>query len=119
MGFRVTSNRIRQVDRLVKARAHRGMEAGAAAVADHARFLVSVQGPPPSAPGDPPHVDSGELIAGIFWDYDPATFTAVVGTTSPHGYYTEFGPLYAPRPWLRPAFLDTATTVAWAIARAF
>jgi hypothetical protein len=50
---------------------------------------------------------------------DAPTLTAVIGSTSMHAYYTEFGVSYDPRPAARPAFIDTMTTVAWAIARAF
>lgn len=121
MPIKVQSLRIRQVDRMIKLRAHKGMQQGAAIVADHMRFEVSTKFIPyqPSAPGSPPHRKTDELFNSIFWDYDAVTFTAIIGTTSMHGYYTEFGPLYDPRPWARPSFLDTMTSVAWAIARSF
>jgi hypothetical protein len=106
---------------MVKARALRGLRDGADVVFDYWRWEISTKTIPytPSTAGDPPHRKSDEYYESIFVDVDAPTLTAVIGSTSMHAYYTEFGVSYDPRPAARPAFIDTMTTVAWAIARAF
>ena len=58
-----------------------------------------------SKPGDPPNVDTGELISGVTWEPQNGKALAVfVGTNVKHGVYMEFGTKdVAPRPWLLPA----------------
>lgn len=79
-------------------------------------------GKSPSAPGDPPGVDTGRLRASITtsWTGGPANggdgvsppsddgqFTVVVGTAVPYAVYLEYGTRkMAARPYFRPALLS-------------
>lgn len=89
------------------ARAVAGITRVVKAIADRARELVSVPGPEPSAPGEPPHVQTGALRAGINYEVDERTMAWRVGTTAPEGLFTEVGTSrMAARPWLRPAMAE-------------
>lgn len=63
----------------------------------------------PSAPGNPPAPDTGNLRNSINYEIqkDEYKVTGIVGTTQknpPYGQFLEYGTLkMAPRPWLRPA----------------
>jgi len=61
----------------------------------------------PSAPGEPPHVDTGRLRSSISFEFESSTsqFEARVGTNVTYGRDLELGTeRIKPRPWLRPAF---------------
>jgi hypothetical protein len=83
------------------------------AVKERARQLISVQGPPRSSPGNPPHVDTGALLASIESSVDNATMTGRVGTNLPYGLYLELGTKrgLAPRPWLRRALAEMTAEI--------
>jgi len=58
----------------------------------------------PSAPGDPPHLQSGDLRSSIK-TAQTTDGTVVVGPTVKYGATHEFGLRnYPPRPFMRPAF---------------
>jgi len=58
-----------------------------------------------SAPGDPPTVDTGELVANVIFDIDEDGMGADIGTNVLHGAYMELGTSEVEaRPWLFPAF---------------
>jgi hypothetical protein len=79
------------------------MESVAFQVAETAKEVVGVQGPPPSRPGEPPHVDTGALRAGMIGEVDPSTGEARVGSTAPYGALLDRGTGHiAPRPWVEP-----------------
>jgi HK97 gp10 family phage protein len=68
--------------------------------------LIGIQGPPRSAPGEPPHIDTGALIDS--YDYnvegDAGTIILEVGSTVEYAPYLEFGTSRMDaRPHLRPA----------------
>lgn len=69
-----------------------------------ARELLSVPGPEPSAPGEPPHRQTGWLQDSVRYEIIDDQ-TAWVGTDLDYGWYLEMGTRrgIAPRPWLRPA----------------
>ncbi len=57
-----------------------------------------------SAPGHPPAVDTGTLVANVAIDIDSDRMGASIGTNVLHGAYMEFGTAtVAARPWLFPA----------------
>ena len=61
----------------------------------------------PSAPGEPPHVDTGRLRSSITFEFESSRsqFEARVGTNVIYGKFLELGTVHIrPRPWLRPAF---------------
>lgn len=60
----------------------------------------------PSSPGEPPRIDTGELVNSIEAEVrqDRNGVTVRVGTNVEHGLHLELGTRdIAPRPWLRPA----------------
>ena len=80
---------------------------GTSRVQREARRLVSQQAsPPPSAPGEPPHLATGTLARSIEMETfrDGADLVGRVGTNLKYGRFLEFGTArMAPRPFLRPA----------------
>jgi hypothetical protein len=88
-----------------RGRALRDITRVVAAIRDRAVELLSVPGPAPSAPGEPPHTQTGNLIANVDYSIDERTMTWRVGTPVIYGLYLETGTRrgIAPRPWLRPA----------------
>lgn len=89
------------------------------AISAKAQDLVSVPGPSPSRPGEPPHLQTRRLRAGIFYEVDPRAMTWRVGTTAPEGLWMELGTSrgIAPRPWLRPALADVLSRIDSLLAR--
>ena len=72
-----------------------------------------VYGKSPSAPGEPPHVQTGRLRASVAFEVDKESLTARVGTNVKYGRYLELGTRagIAPRPWLRRALAETAAQI--------
>lgn len=67
--------------------------------------LPSNHGATPSAPGEPPHKDTGRLRASIAWFFDPKALTARVGTNLLVGKWLELGTRFmAARPYIRAAW---------------
>ena len=74
--------------------------------------MTKSTGRKPSAPGEPPAVQTGRLRNNIV--HQPATaanLIARVGTNVPYGKHLEFGTSrgLAPRPWLGPVRLEYST----------
>lgn len=67
----------------------------------------------PSAPGEPPHKQTGRLRASVTYEVDAQNLTARVGTNLPYGLFLELGTKagLAPRPWLRRALAETAARI--------
>jgi hypothetical protein len=87
-------------------------------IEDHAKYLISTQGPPRSRPGQPPHIDTSELIQSVDHATDFANLVTHVGSDVPHAYWTEVGTVnMAPRPWLRRACIEKADEVAKELGR--
>lgn len=63
----------------------------------------------PSAPGEPPHKQTGRLRASVAYEVDEGTLTGRVGTNVDYGKYLELGTKrgIAPRPWLRRALAES------------
>jgi len=71
-----------------------------------------VYGAFPSAPGEPPHKQTGRLRASVTHEVDKGEMTARVGTNVKYGLYLELGTSkMAPRPWLRRALAETAAKI--------
>lgn len=89
-------------------------------VEDAAQFLTSaiqakigILGPPPSLPGEPPHVDTGELIKSYHYVTDTANLSAAVGSDVEHSIYMELGTdKVAARPHVLPTLLENADEIA-------
>jgi hypothetical protein len=78
----------------------------------------------PSAPGEPPHMQTGELLESVDQQIqvNPTEIIGTVYTTSPYAMRLEFGFVgidvlgrhydQAPRPWLRPSLAETEQEIA-------
>lgn len=111
----------------VRAKAVAGLTRAAIAVRRRAKELLSVAGTAvrprstragrrggrvyganPSAPGEPPHKQTGRLRASVTYEVDEEALTARVGTNVEYGRHLELGTKrgIAPRPWLRRALAE-------------
>jgi hypothetical protein len=66
------------------------------------RVMIGIQGPPQSKPGEPPHIDTGNLIhsLGIIPGQDGSYIFSDVGTDVEYGIFLELGTAnMAARPW--------------------
>jgi hypothetical protein len=80
-------------------------------VSRHAHVLVSVAGPAPSPPGQPPHKQTGHLRRSITWELVSDT-VARVGTNIKYGRWLELGTKrMSPRPWLVRSLAETKAAV--------
>lgn len=89
------------------------------------RREVSVPGPPRSLPGNPPHIDTSDLIESFEHVFDPSTFEAEIGNTSDHVVALEKGTkgrgggvgAMAPRPFFLPALARWQNKIARIICK--
>lgn len=117
----------KRVEQLVHQRLVNWAQTAGAIVANRAKSLVAIPGPPHSAPGEPPRRISGVLQASI--DYRVLTKGALIRVAifagTPYARRLEFGfigmdrlgRLYsqAPRPYLRPALIDSREEIVGAL----
>lgn len=66
-----------------------------------------------SAPGAPPHTDTGNLVNSIqVQRYEKSVDVGILGDKALYGKYLEFGTSkMAARPWLRPAFQNSKAII--------
>jgi HK97 gp10 family phage protein len=77
-----------------------------------------VYGANPSAPGEPPHKQTGRLRASVASEVDAAAQTARVGTNVKYGKYLELGTRrMKPRPWLRRSLSEVRDKIRAIFAR--
>lgn len=111
MAFKMTPKNVTNAVRA--ASAGRLMKA-ALTVEKTAKVLVSVGGGrdhEPSAAGDPPHVQTGNLRSSIRTEV-LTPIQVVVGPTVYYGKYLEYGTRHmAKRPFMRPALLDSMALI--------
>lgn len=60
---------------------------------------ISIEGPPRSEPGEPPHVDSRDLLLSWSLEDDPGSLEWQITSTEVYSIYLEFG---TDRMWPRP-----------------
>ena len=89
----------------IKARLLGGMTQAGEELRDGIKADISIQGPPRSTPGSPPHKDTGALERD-YWAQTVMTardtITTRVGSSMEYDPYLEFGtPTMAPRPHAR------------------
>lgn len=102
----------------VRAQVTEGVGNSANVLADKMREEIGTAGPPRSSPGEPPHVDSGALLASIqvvgpVVSGDLAAASA--GTDIDYGVMLEFGTSrMAARPWMARALYDNKTEIGQA-----
>jgi hypothetical protein len=103
----------------VDAEFRRRLAAAAIGLAGHAKRLIGVEGAGkpskkggklryganPSAPGDPPHKQTGRLQASVTWEW-AAWLSVRVGTNVRYGRILELGLGIVARPWLRRALYE-------------
>jgi HK97 gp10 family phage protein len=80
------------------------------------RFLKGsgrlVYGANPSAPGEPPHKQTGRLLGSVAWEVDKNSLVGRVGTNLDYGRFLELGTQkMAARPWLRRALREMTARV--------
>ncbi len=69
----------------------------------HIENKISIQGPPRSLPGNPPHKDTGKLHKDVLGFVKPP-FKAQIIVTLPYAPMLEYGTSkMAPRPFMRPS----------------
>lgn len=94
-----------QLQALIDAEMKRRLHAAGVVVHNHAKELVSVPGPAPSAPGEPPHMQGGRLRGSVAWEV--AGMVCRVGTNVRYGRWLELGTSRVQaRPWLRRALAE-------------
>jgi phage gpG-like protein len=106
----------------------RRLNACAIVVANHAKKLISIDGTGvgdggsliynanPSAPGDPPHVQTGRLRGSVAWEI--IGLIARVGTNVAYGRWLELGTTdMDARPWLRRALTECADRIRAIMSR--
>jgi hypothetical protein len=77
------------------------------------RALGEDKSPPPSEPGEIPHLEKGELRRSITWEVDEAAMIGRVGTNKIYGKYLELGTKrMAKRPFLRPTLVRCQAKIA-------
>lgn len=100
MGFN-SSSWMAGVRKAVKPAAVKGLELAGAATAAGIRRRISVQGPPRSRPGEPPHKDSGELYGSIWWKVDRSNLVLYLISDIAYAEYLEVGtPAMDARPFM-------------------
>ncbi len=63
-------------------------------------------------PGSPPNTDTGDLQQNISYWVSGNGYIGAVGTNMMHGLYQEVGTSkIKPRPWLRPAFIESENAI--------
>lgn len=103
-----------QCRQAVHARLAKNLDEAAEYTEESLAALISVQGPPRSTPGNPPHMDTTELWQSIDHVTDTNALVATVGTDKEYAVYLEMGTSkMAPRPW----FLRTLLFIQGALAR--
>lgn len=89
-----------------------------AEIALRVRGVISVQGPPRSTPGNPPHMDTRKLIASYGHDTDKEALVTRIGSDVDYSVYMETGtPKMAPRPHLTDTFINSADDAARIVAK--
>lgn len=77
------------------------------------REKISTPGPPRSEPGQPPHVDTGDLLASIEERVDRPGLVGQVSSDEPQSVYMELGTVnVAARPAWVPALTEHADEIA-------
>lgn len=111
----------------IRAEMARRIHACAVLVLNRARELIStpgttagkkrrVYGTNPSAPGEPPHKQTGRLRQSVAREVHG--LTARVGTNVQYGRWLELGTSrMAPRPWLRRALMECADQIRSILSR--
>lgn len=99
--------------RVVEGQTIRWLNAAVVVVQNHAKKLISVPGPEPSSPGEPPHKQTGRLRASVGSEVIPNDLTGRVGTNLEYGKCLELGTSrMAARPWLRRSLFESVKALA-------
>lgn len=79
---------------------------------------ISIQGPPASKPGEPPHIESGKLIESWEPEIDRDALVARIASDVPHSVYLEIGTdTIEPRPYVAPTLMTKGDELAREIAK--
>jgi HK97 gp10 family phage protein len=107
----------RNLDRLAGAERRRaqqdGLGAGIGVLETYVK--VSLRGPSPSSPGEPPGLDIGNLLGSVLVDEVTPT-QAILGVHAEYGEHLEFGTSrMEARPFLRPALDEHEAEIVQAV----
>lgn len=104
-----------QLQALIDAEMKRRLNAAGIVVSNHAKELVSVPGPAPSAPGEPFHTQTGRGRGSIAWEV--SGMVCRIGTNVRYLRWLELGTSkVAARPWLRRALAERHAALARLLA---
>ena len=102
-----------QVDAAIKAKCGANVMPAAERYQHHLLDLIDTLGPPRSTPGNPPHVDTGDLFQSISIDVSAAQLAGRILSTDIASYLMELGTMNVePRPAWVPALWDNADDIA-------
>jgi len=110
---------VRAINREVKSRIRKASGNIGVSLVTQMKDKVGIQGPPRSEPGEPPRKDTGELFKSIDWSFETSTMTLIVGSTSDHAVFTEFGLTYPERPWFRDTIVENLDSMGLEYVTAF
>ena len=117
----------KELERLVVVHIGKNMAAACFVLVNHLKQLVNVEGAGlkgkslsyganPSAPGDPPHKQTGRLLGSI--TFEISNLVARVGTNVKYGRWLELGTKYIKaRPWLRRGLFEMRAAIAKLIGK--
>lgn len=98
--------------------AKRGLASAALALLADMVDIVGRSGSEPSAPGEPPHVQTGLLQLSMDTKRLDQGMRWLIGPRAPHAHLLEFGTVKArPRPFARPAFDRMKSRITAMVAR--
>lgn len=105
-GVRITRNDRRKLQQLIRDTPQRASELVRATAQEMTNDVVLSFGVSPSAPGDPPGVDTGTLRESMGWEMT-GRFSAAIYDGVLYGIFQEEGTEHiAPRPFINPVFED-------------
>ena len=108
----------RQVDKAIKQRLATNIRDASELYAAFLRERISVQGPPRSSAGEPPHKDTGELVASIRVDVDPRNLVGQISSDRPYAIVLELGTEgMAARPAWVPTLVEHSDDIAREIVK--
>lgn len=105
-GVRITKNDRRKLQQIIRDTPRKADELVRGAAQEMTNEIVLSFGVSPSAPGDPPGVDTDTLRGSMDWTPD-GQFRALIHDGTEYGIYLEDGTEnMAPRPFINPVFDD-------------
>lgn len=100
---------------MVRSDTNRKLGEASELLVESTKRMLNVPYPPASQPGEPPHKRTGDLQDAVRAEVDTRNHTARIGilesSQAPYAVELEIGVGVAPRPFLRPSFLQNLRKV--------